>query len=182
MLRKLVIIRMTSRFSIMDLLAGTSIMAILASIAIPTFSQWIPNYQLKHAARDLYSSSQSAKITGVKQNAACAVVFDQGLTPGRYFICSGPGENGNWDCLPVMGADDVVLKTVNLKNYGNIVCGYGSGNAIDDVFGNGSPPADFITNATPPDIALFSPTGTLINPGGHQGRMCIYPIKGQAIL
>ena len=100
MWKKLVIKRVKSGFPIIELLTVMSMMAVLAAIAIPALSLWIPNYHLKSAARDLYSNFQLAKITAVKQNEVCAVVFDSGITPGRYFICSGPGANGNWDGPP----------------------------------------------------------------------------------
>ena len=151
-------------FSVIELITVIAVLAILAAIAIPTSSGLLPNARLKSAARDVYSNLQLAKLSAIKQNSACAVVFDNGVSPGRYFVCSSPGANGNWDGPPGMGGDDVVIKTINLTNYGNNI-DYGSGNATDAIPGGGAPPADVITYTAPADVAVFSHTGTVVNPG-----------------
>ena len=151
-------------FSLIELLVIMIILGVLASIAIPGFAAWLPNYRLRVAAKDLYSDLQLAKLTAVKQNATSAVIFDTGASPGKYFICSDPGANGNWDGPASMGGDDTCIKTVDFSKYGSGV-NYGAGNATDDITGGGDPPADVITYTTPTDVALFSPSGTMINPG-----------------
>jgi type IV fimbrial biogenesis protein FimT len=151
-------------FSLIELVIVMIIMGVVASIAFPAFSAWLPNYRLRVAAKDLYSNLQLTKLTAVKQNATSAVIFDTGASPGKYFICSDPGANGNWDGPTSMGGDDTSIKTVDLSKYGSGV-DYGAGNATDDIPGGGAAPADVITYTTPADVALFSPSGTVINPG-----------------
>jgi prepilin-type N-terminal cleavage/methylation domain-containing protein len=151
-------------FSMMELLVVMTMMSVLLAIAIPGFSAWLPNYRLRVASKDLYSNLQMAKLTAVKQNATSAVVFDNGASPGRYFVCSDPGANGIWDGPAAMGGDDTCFKTVELSKYGSGV-DYGAGNAADDILGGGAPPADLVTYTSPTDVALFSPSGTVINPG-----------------
>jgi Tfp pilus assembly protein FimT len=152
-----------SGFSFIELLVIMIIFSVMASIAIPAFSAWLPNYRLRVAAKDLYSDLQLAKLTAVKQNATSAIIFDTGTSPGKYFILSNPGANGTWDGPSAMGGDDTSIKTVDLSKYGSGV-NYGAGNATDDIPGGG-PPADVITYTTPTNVALFSPAGTVINPG-----------------
>ena len=65
-------------FTLTELVTIIAIIAVLTSIAIPTFSVWLPNYRLRSAARDLYSNLQMAKLGAVKQNKQWAVVFNQG--------------------------------------------------------------------------------------------------------
>ena len=148
----------------LELLIVILTVGVLSSIAIPGFSAWIPNHRLRVAARNLYSDLQLAKLTAVKQNAVSAVIFDSGSSPGKYYICSDPGTNGTWDGPAAMGGDDTSIKTVDFANYGSGV-DYGAGDAADDIPGGGAPPADFITFTTPTDVAFFSPSGTVINPG-----------------
>jgi len=145
-----------------ELLVAIGIIAILTAIAIPGFSNWLPNYYLKAATRDLYSNLQLARLIAAKQNAACAVIFDSGATPGRYFLCSDPGANGSWDGPSAMGGDDVAEKAVMLSEYRGGI-DFGGGSATDDIPGSGAPPADPITYATPDDVALFSSTGMVVN-------------------
>ncbi len=97
-------------FTFLELATIVIIMAVLATIAIPTFSVWMPNYRLRGAARDLYSNLQMAKLGAVKQNKEWAVVFNQGA--GEYYVCSDDGGDG-WDGPP----SDTVEKTVDLGDY-----------------------------------------------------------------
>ena len=141
-------------FTLMELLVAIGIFGILAAVAIPGFSAWLPNYRLKSAARDVYSHMQLAKMGAVKQNKAWAVVFDPGMTPGRYSICSDKGANDDWDGP---GGDDVVEKTVDFANYAGAI-DFGHGNASDPMgstFGG-----DDITYNSPVNTAVFNPKGT----------------------
>ena len=63
-----------SGFSLMELLVGIAIIGIMAAIAIPGFSVWLPEYRLKGAARDLYSNYQLAKMGAIRENRDWAVV------------------------------------------------------------------------------------------------------------
>ena len=137
-----------SGFSLIELLVIIVIIAILAAIAIPGFSAWLPSYRLRQAARDVYSNLQKAKMNAIKSNSEWRVYFD---IPGdRYFLCSGPGGNGNWDGPAAMGGDDDVDMTINLSNYHDVNFGNGSAaNGIDGwVFGAPISYANPATNFT----------------------------------
>ena len=137
-----------------------AILVILAAVAIPGFSVWLPNYRLKAAARDLVSNFQLAKIGAIKQNKTWAVLFDPGVTPGRYFICSDDNGDG-WDGPPAMGGNDVVEREVVLDSYGTGI-NYGHGDATTNATSGGGPfPGDNISYSAPDNIALFNPKGTV---------------------
>lgn len=90
-----------SGFTMTEMIVVCAIIAILAAIAIPAFSMWMPTYRLKHAARDLYSTMQSMKMQAVKRNQAINVVFRTSPHRYEYSIVSG------------------VTKTVVLADYGS---------------------------------------------------------------
>jgi len=115
----------TKGFSLIELLILIAILGVLATIAFPGFSVWLPDYRLRSAARDLQSNMQLAKIGAIKANSNWAIVFDPGMSPGRYYICSDPGGNGTWEGP---GSDDTIEKTIDLTSYESGV-DYGHGNA-----------------------------------------------------
>jgi type IV fimbrial biogenesis protein FimT len=135
------------------------VLAIMAAIAIPGFSTWLPNYRLKSAARDIYSNMQLAKIGAIKANANWAIVFDAGSN--IYKICSDDGGDGSW----TDGGETVEKQPVDLADYKSGV-GYGHGNATTNATqGGGTFPGDDISYTTPDNVAIFSPRGTVDNLG-----------------
>ena len=93
-----------SGFTLIELLVAIVILAVLAGIAIPGFSHWLPGYRLKSAARDVYSNLQLAKLEAIKRNQDC----DMDFSAGQYSI----------PCLS---------KTVVFSDYGNGVTYQGPG-------------------------------------------------------
>jgi|WetSurMetagenome_2_1015567.scaffolds.fasta_scaffold88057_2 prepilin-type N-terminal cleavage/methylation domain-containing protein len=65
-----------SGFTLVELVVTISIFSILAAIAIPGFSKWLPSYNLKSAARDVFSNMQLSKLDAIKNNTNCIVTFD----------------------------------------------------------------------------------------------------------
>ena len=148
-------------FTLMEIVIVMAILAVLAAVAIPGYSVWLPNYRLKAAARDVVSNFQLAKMGAIKENKVWAVVFNPGVRPGKYFICSDDGGDG-WDGPPAMEGNDVLEKAVDLDAYG-IGVKFGHGNATQPI--GGSFGANDITYKTPDNVAVFGPKGTANNLG-----------------
>jgi prepilin-type N-terminal cleavage/methylation domain-containing protein len=141
----------TKGFSLIELLILIAILGVLAGIAVPGFSVLLPDYRLRSAARDLQSNMQLAKIGAIKANSNWAIVFDPGVTPGRYYLCSDPGGNGTWEGP---GSDDTVEKIIDLARYESGV-DYGHGNAGSPI---GATFDNEITYGN--DVLVFRPRAT----------------------
>ena len=126
-------------FSLVELMIGLVIIAIMTAVAVPAVVNWLPGYRLKSAARDLFGNMQQARLTAVRRNAPCAVVFNAGTN--SYFVCQDSGADGNWSTIN----DNTVIKSVDLTELaGNIR--YGSAAATDPLpVGAGGVWDNFIT-------------------------------------
>lgn len=150
-----------SGFTLMEVMTVICMIGILAAIAIPAFSSWVPDYRLRSATRDLYSNLQRAKMGAIRNNTQWRVYFDNSVSPGRYFLLSGDGDDG-WDTPETLGGNDVVEMTFNLSAFEGV--DYGNGNATaqldDTAFG---PAIDYniVAGVPTPPATNFTPRGTV---------------------
>ena len=134
-----------SGFTLVEVMVVVSMIAILAAIAIPAFSSWVPDYRLKRAARDLYSNLQRAKMGAIRSNSEWRVYFDSAAD--RYLVCSDSGADSLWDGG---GDDDVVDSTINLSDYKGVVFGRADGaSEIGDDYEEAPAGTNPVTNFTP---------------------------------
>ena len=148
-----------SGFTMLDIMCAIAIMGILAAIAVPTILDWVPDHRLRAEARTLYSNLQRAKMGAIRSNQQWRVFFNSAVSPGQYFLCSGPGVNNVWDGPAAMGGDDVVVMAVNLSGLHGV--DYGNGTAGQQIAGFGAgdafgPAIDYAALAT-----AFTARGTV---------------------
>ena len=83
----------TKGLTLVEVIVVSVLIGILATIAIPAISSWLPNYRLKAAARELYSGMQKARMVAVKTNTTSTMAFTAGVgTPcegGSYIFTDG---------------------------------------------------------------------------------------------
>jgi prepilin-type N-terminal cleavage/methylation domain-containing protein len=98
-----------SGFTVIELVVTMAIFATLALITIPSYMSWMPSYQLKGAARDIYSNLQLAKLEAIKRNSVTgsAVTIDTGANTYNMAL---------------------LAKTVSLGDYGSGVTFTDTGN------------------------------------------------------
>ncbi len=99
-----------------ELLVAFVVLGILASIAIPGFSSWLPNYRLRAAARDVFSDFQLAKFTSIKRNPYCTVTFNQAIGGKTYdYVVYVDSDND----LEYDAGEDIITRVL-LADYGDV--------------------------------------------------------------
>lgn len=76
-------------FSAIELMVVVAVVAILATVAAPSFTELIGKQRLKGAASVLYGDLQYARSEAVQRNTTVTVTFDTSATPWCYIIHTG---------------------------------------------------------------------------------------------
>ncbi len=76
--------RFSGGFTLLEIFLILLFLGVMAAIAVPALSNWIPSYHLKGAAQDLYQSFQMAKSSALGKGLNCTVTFYQPLGAITY--------------------------------------------------------------------------------------------------
>jgi type IV fimbrial biogenesis protein FimT len=79
-------------FSLVELMIAVAVLAIIMSIAFPSFNAMIKNSQIRSAAESIQNGIQLARAEAVKRNAP--VQFDLRGTNSAWTICTQPASGG----------------------------------------------------------------------------------------
>jgi type IV fimbrial biogenesis protein FimT len=144
-------------FTIAEVLVTISILAIMATISIPTFISWLPTHRLQTSARQIYDDLNLAKMEAVKRNTDVCIRFNMGNNTYRVFVDAD--SDGAYTSPP----DTSLKDKVTLENDVNIT-NISFGNTIG--FNN----RGMVATAAVGDIRLTNPSGiimriTVINSG-----------------
>jgi prepilin-type N-terminal cleavage/methylation domain-containing protein len=82
-----------SGFSLLEVLVVVAILSIMATVAIPAFSSWVPRNRLKSATRDIYMAMVNARSRAVRENTRTVVLFDLANDTCSAFYDNAPA---NW--------------------------------------------------------------------------------------
>lgn len=141
-------------FTLLEAITVLSIMAVLASIATPAVLRWVADYRLKHAALDLFSNFQFARMRAIQTSSEYGIIFH--VQTGEYHLVNG-GKNKRFEGGNAAG-DDVIEKKVSLSGYGGGVrYGYGRADKKATAGGGGFTAGDEISY--PDDMAEFNSQG-----------------------
>ena len=163
-------------FTIVELMIVIAVLGVLAMFAAPKVFNFLPEYRLKRAARDLYSTFQAARLESISAGGAggrYAIAFNP--AGGTYQILSDPGPDAVWgtgdDATPNPGqdgvygnADDIPEKPpVVLAGYDPFI-GFGFGPAATNATqGGGALPADAVSYIN--NMVVFNNRGLVNNIG-----------------
>lgn len=119
-----------SGFTLIEMMIVIVVVSILATVMVPMFSERIPNYQLKGAARDVYAHFQKAKSEAIRQNSNVAILFTTGAytaegNVGSYLVFVDNGDGGGTAGNSIRdGSEAIVSSGSTPKNVSLITSGY----------------------------------------------------------
>lgn len=162
-------------FTTIELIVIMVIIAILATIAVPGFSRWLPNYRLRAAARDVFSNFQHAKLTAIKRHRTCAITFNRASgTIDGYVVYIDTGNNLEFDSA----VDEVLTTVLFSERYKGVIFDTteGGGDGVDFIDNdNTCPTLAFLSNGFTIDNGGNPVSGSvfLINPNGRQRAVAV---------
>jgi type II secretory pathway pseudopilin PulG len=97
--------RNESGITFFELMTVLAVLAIMASIAVPGFINWLPRYRMRAAADELLSTMWMAQKRAVTENANVAVAFDFAGEAYLAFIDNGASPDDG-----IRQADETLIK------------------------------------------------------------------------
>lgn len=94
-----------SGFSLIELMIGIAIMAIVVSLAIPSYQVWIQNTRVRTAAESIQNGLQVARAEAVQRNTRVQLVLDgvsSAWTVGCVVVVADNDGDGVDDCPAVI--------------------------------------------------------------------------------
>lgn len=91
-------------FSVVELLVLLAIIAIIAGISGLALMKWLPQANLKRAARTIVSMSQHAKIEAIKRNQSIRMECDNATNSCRVQIVSNATTLRQFDLNSIQGS------------------------------------------------------------------------------
>ncbi|MGA8180536.1 MAG: GspH/FimT family pseudopilin [Desulfobacterales bacterium] len=73
-------------FTLVEVAVTLSILAIMATISIPTYISWLPKHRLQISARQIYDDLNLAKMEAVRRNTDVCITFSSANNTYRVFV------------------------------------------------------------------------------------------------
>ena len=116
--------------TLLELMIVVAIMAIIASIAIPSYKRMMGDFRLKGAAREVFADLMFCKVKAMETGKACTVIFNQTIGTETYdyvLIQDEQNDPANAGYCEYDAADVLLLKRKINEKYKHVVI---SGNTL----------------------------------------------------
>ena len=102
-------------FTLPEVVVSLSIIALMATIAIPTYISWLPRHRLQTSVRQIYDDLNLAKMTAVRTNIVAVAIFYPASNTYSIFLDKSDPLNYALDASDIQIKSGVPLeKDVNL--------------------------------------------------------------------
>ncbi len=122
--------KLQSGFTMIELMIGLVVIAILFSVGIPSFKDWIQNTQIRNAAEEIQNGLQLARSEAVRRN-----------TPVQFVL--GAGSSWSVECAVPQGGDSDLDGKADCPGVGTVPSNIQAYSSID-----GSKNAEVTNTAT----------------------------------
>jgi len=102
-------------FTVFELVTVIAIIGIMLSIALPSYSSWLPRYRLKTSVRHIYDDMNLAKIQAVKSGTVAVVIFHPASNSYDIFLDTSDPLNYALD-----GGETIIRQNASLEDGVNI--------------------------------------------------------------
>ncbi|MCR4297973.1 MAG: GspH/FimT family pseudopilin, partial [Gallionella sp.] len=114
-------------FSLIELMIGVVILAILMSLAVPSFQAWLQNTQIRNAAESIQNGLQRARAAAVGRNTDVEFVLTAGsswtirvVSSGEVIESRSGSEGSKSVSLTALDAALASATTVTFNNLGSV--------------------------------------------------------------
>jgi type IV fimbrial biogenesis protein FimT len=166
--------RLRRGFTIIEMMIGIAIMGILLMLALPEFSLFLQNAQIRNASESILQGLNLARSEALRRNAAVRFQLVSDLTSGCALASSSPAwvvslddPTAKCDLAPSDTTPKIVQKQSGTEGTGNIVIN-ATGGALVTFNGLGRP-----TGAATTAIDILNTSGTCEHDGGPMRCMRI---------
>src|SRR5208337_191019 len=86
--------------TLIELAVVMAIVGIMALFMAPAIGEWLDNFRIKQAARDMAADLQFAKMNAISSGVSCTIVFNQLVAGTQYSYVIFPDYNNNLQLDP----------------------------------------------------------------------------------
>jgi len=151
--------------TLIELLVVMAIVAIMGLFMAPAIGEWLDNFRIRQAARDMALDLQFAKMKAISgipsatnSEVYCTIVFNQVVGGTQYSYVVFPDYNNNFQ-LDAGNETTDIFRMVSLGKNISFDTAKGGGDGIDFTLVNGHPAIAFDRSGLPRDnnVPLINP-------------------------
>jgi prepilin-type N-terminal cleavage/methylation domain-containing protein len=171
--------------TLIEIAVVMAIVGIMALFMAPAIGEWIDNFRIRQAGREVSSDLQFAKMKAISMGRNCTVVFNETVGGTQYAYVIFPDYDNDLE-LDAGNETNDIFKTASLNRNVVFDTAQGGGDGIDFPDVNGHPAVIFHPKGMPRDnsgtVPMPSSDIFLKNTKNNKGqKVTVSPIGGISI-